>query len=127
MASSSNGVSRSIYLTTRTRSQFVEDMQSCLAKALLPIEVVGSALSGGEESRPPPVEESDDMTEEEIAAARERRAAKPYSWFKKKGRRYTVHNLDTRDEMAYARSAQLLGAALPARPTLHGGVVSTPE
>ena len=103
-------------------------MKSCLASALLPVEVVGSALTGGGESPEPlPVGESDDMSIEDRAALRERRAAKPYQWFKQKGRRYTVHNLDTRDERAYARSAQLLGAALPARNSLDSDKAPTPQ
>lgn len=115
MASTASGVSRGKYLTTRTRHEFVVDIRSCLSSTLLPIEVVGSMLSGGEKGDRRPVEPTADMTEEQVAALRARRASRPYHWFRKKGRRYTVYNLDTQDDAEYARASHMLGLALPTR------------
>ncbi len=117
MAATSAGVSRNHYVTTRTRSEFVNDMQSSIAHALLPIEVVGHALSGDSTPAAQAPINTEELSEEEIAAERERRARKPYRWMRKKGRRYTVYNLDARDEQEYAVAARMLGAALPIRTT----------
>jgi hypothetical protein len=120
MVSAALGMSRNVYLTTRSRPQFMEDMQASLASSLLPIEVVASIVGGDSKPLPPPAPaqpSSDRIEPSNIEGAmREQRSKTVYPWFRRKaGRNYNVHNLDTRNVVEFKAAARAMGAVLDRR------------
>ena len=113
------GVSITRYVTTRTRAQFMTESSGVVSSIILPISVIGEALSEngdspGDAIPSPPKDESDDIRAPN--ASSEMRAVKSrtvYPWYRRgSGRNYKVHNLDTRSPSEFRATTKLLGNSL---------------
>lgn len=131
------GMSRSKYVVTRSRPEFMDDAQGFMKSSLMVMEVVGSMLSSGDKSDAPPslpdnyINPGEDlrnarpeangnhwdkagpeMSDPQAAewARRASKSNKRYSWYKAApNRRYNVVNLDTRDPKAFMRGVKKFG------------------
>ena len=123
------GVSRSKYVTTRTRGHFVGDMRAALSFTLLPLEVAASALFGDEDKAKAPQVQPDsdsppdapppkagDVAGHEARSRRARKSSRLYGWYRSQaGSNYRVHNLDTQDPKEWKQTTGVLGKVLDTR------------
>ena len=114
------GVHRSRYLTTRTRTDFVDDCRAVLAQTLLPVEVVATALSSSHDDSQKPVDSaktSEIPAPNDCAKRRSMLSSRRYSWYRQvPGRKYRVHNLDTRNPEEFKRAVNTMGSLLGRKP-----------
>ena len=116
------GVSVTRYVTSRTREQFMVESSGVVSSIILPISVIGEALSEGGEGKGdsiprPPESQSDEIRAPNASA--EMRAVKSrniYPWYRRvSGRNYKVHNLDTRSPSEFRAATKALGQSLAVR------------